>query len=742
MEGCPNSCNNGTRGGRSLCAKGAAAPMSLNTNDRLLYPMKRVGEKGPGAQFERISWDEALDTIAETLLAQKKAYGAESFGILSPQNFAVLASVGRRFLNVHGSPNYLHSAICFVQRQASVNTVLGGPAIFANNSTMPAHLEDTELLVRWGINLENSAINQGLVRNILLQQKRGMKVIDVRPVCDCMVAKADEWVPVRPGTDLALAIGILHVIFAEGLYDKAFCEKWVHGFDELAEHLGQFSVSWACEHSGISEQQITSIAREIAAANPCAIMYGNGVGDQSRDGYWTMVCIQLIGAVCGNIGKSGGGADGMRMPPVVPIRPFCDVLAERLPRSAEDEENGWPAGHSKLVSPEFPRWYTVPGNGGPTSSYLGGLLSVLSEEPYPLRAIFAQSTNPLSATRQPELVVRCLEKLDFYFVMDQHFNPSCEYADIVLPAASSYECSDQIGIQNNAAGTFIAINQKLADPPGEAMSDWEFYLKLAYRMGYGADFWDGEIDGWLREQLEHTGITLEQLRATPDGIFLERPQSAQESPALPQAAAEPNYAQMFSQLPFGKAQGANAVVGGKAGAGAFEQDILPSLPVYHGPSEGLAETPELAKEYPYIFSDVHAHRLSEHSYYNNVGQIRSIEAAPWVKINPKTAAAHHISEGDWVRIESPHGWCVLCARLTETVSPEVLMARRGWWQGCKELGIPGYHYGNGGAETNALYSADPKVADKFSSSYGKQTLVKISRSLTPPLTWEPKAVAH
>lgn len=748
-EGCPNAMNNGMRGGRTLCAKGVAASKSINHKGRLKYPLRRIGAKGPGAKFERITWDEAIEEIAAKLKEQKEKYGPETLGILSPQEFAVLATFGRRFLSVHGSPNYLHSAICFVQRQASVNATVGGPMLFANNSTITSHIEDTELLVCWGANSENSSINHGFIRREMGARKNGMKIIDVRPLCDPATSKADLWLPVRPGTDLALALGILHVIFEEDLYDHEFCDAWINGFEELKAHVLTFSVEWAAEHSGISAEKIKQAARMIAAAKPCSILYGNGVGDQSRDGFWTMAAIELIGAVCGNLGKRGGGADGpgMMFPPAVKARPRCDVLYDRMQASEEDIKNGWMPGSSKLVCPEFPRWYKVAGN-LPTSSYLGGMLSVLSEKPYPLRTIIAQCTNPLSATRAPELVVKCLEKVDFYVAMDMFFNPSCEWADIVLPAASQYECSHQFGVQSSPAGSFIAINHKIADPPGEALSDWEFYTKLAVAMGYGDDFWNGDVDACLREQLEGSGITLEQLREAQEGIFIPRegapagakPNNAAENkPAVAADPAKapqgPDYGRMFSMLPNNKIQGKNELLGGKAGAGSFEGEKLDFLPVYLGPVEGIAETPELAKEYPYAFSDVHAHRLAEHSYFNNIADLRRFDPDPWLRINPQTASANDIADGDWVRVESPHGWCVLKATLTEGVPPEIVMARRGWWQSCDELGEPGYYFGNGGAETNVLYSGDPLHCDRFSSSYGKQTLVKLSKSPTPPLTW-------
>ena len=720
VEGCPNAANNGVPGSRSLCAKGQMAPRSLDSSQRLLYPQRRIGPKGPGARFERIGWDEAIEQIASTLMEQKEKYGPETFGILSPQAYPVLSTIGRRFLNLHGSPNYLHSAICFYQRQASCNTVVGGPSIFSNNSTIPAHMEKSELIVCWGANPENATVNQGGARKRLAAKRAGAKLIDIRPMLDPLAAHADIWLPVRPGTDLALALGFLNVIIGEGLYDRAFVRDWCTGFGELAEHVRQHTPEWAAERCGIPAQQIREVARMIAAAKPCGIIYGNGVGDQARDGHWTICAIQLVGAICGNLGKPGGGADGAGpLPPTIPLRRI-PIAAERLQPSEEDIANGWPAGASKLVAPEFPRWYVKPGSPALCSGYFQGLRSIVTGEPFPLRSVFAQCTNPLSATRQPALVREALEKVDFFFAMDMFHNPSCDYADIVLPAASHYECSHQVGMVNSPRGTFVGMCSKLQDPPGEALSDWELYFRLAVACGYGDDFWGGSIEACLDEQLRDTGYTAQQLREMPDGLFVPRDPASVKVPP-----SQPDYGRMFAGLPEGKLQCANLVVGGKPNARG--DGLLPALPVYRGPAEGLAETPELAREYPLVFSDVHAHKLANHSYYNDIAELRRHDPHPWVRMNPATAASHGISEGDWVRIESPHGWCVLSARLTEGIAPEVLMGRRGWWQGCPELGIPGYSCLDGGAEPNVHYSASPQDTDEFHSSMGKSTLVRICK---------------
>ena len=721
VEGNPEAGNNWGRGSRSLCAKGNAAMAVLYAPGRILYPMKRTGEKGEG-KFERCSWDEAMDAIASKLLEQKEQYGAKSYGVLSPQFYAVLGTMGRRFLNVHGSPNYMHSAICNSQRMFSRLVTIGGPKHAQATDTAPGQLGKTKLLVVWGYNSENSAINQGNPYARLNAIEKGLKVIDIRPMQDGLASKADIWVPVRPGTDGALAMAILNVIIGEGLYDHDFVENWCNGFDKLAEHMKQYTPEWASPITGIPIEQIYEIARLMGTVKPMGINIGNGIGDQQNDGHWTVACACLIEAITGNLGIAGGGSAGMVAPPSLVKTKGIDILSDRLPKSKEDEEKGYMAGVADLVGPETPRWFQTMATqeSGPTTAYYKGLMSILTEDPYPLRCIFGQSSNPLSATRSPKKVEEALKKLDFYVVMDTQWNSSCDYADYVLPACTNYESSYQFGTKNSAAGTFVAINQKIAEPMGESRSDWEYYLDLAVRMGYGEDFWNGDMDACLREQLDGSGITLEELRVANKGIVVERTDGAKPTEPVYQ-----DYAKMFASLPNGKVQCYNEWIGNKPNCD--DTGEISPLPVYHGPAESIAGTPDIAKEYPLVISDVHAYRLCNHSYYVDVPYLRELQPYPWVKINPSTAKQYGIEDGDWVKIESRHGWVKMVARYLESIAPDVLMSRRGWWQPCEELDLPGYEHLDGGSEINVLYDAELKNFDPFNSAMSKQTLVKISK---------------
>jgi thiosulfate reductase/polysulfide reductase chain A len=420
-----------------------------------------------------------------------------------------------------------------------------------------------------------------------------------------------------------------------------------------------------------------------------------------------MMAICLISAITGNIDVPGGLGSSIPVgPPLIPTKGI-DSLADRTTPEIVD----------KLVGPEFPKWYQMKGN--TTSAYFKGMNSILTGKPFPMRALCGQHTNPFGATRQPKVVAEALKKLEFYFVMDINWNPSTAYADIVLPASSLYERDHQFGVKNMAEGTWIGIRNIIVEPQGESRSDWQFWCDLAVKMGYGADFWNGSFDDCLREQLDGSGVTLEDLRASPTGIFVART----KAPAPPTYR---RYETLFKNLPHGKVQCYNERIGGKEDCLGI--GTLPYFPEYKGAPESITNTPDLAKGYPLVLSDVHAYRLCQHSSLVNLAYLRELQPTPWVRINPDTAKKYGIGDGDWMKVESPHGWIKMTAEYFPGIAPDVLMTRRGWWLECEELNLPAYDIGDGGSEVNVMYGTDiENDFDRFASQMPKQTLVKISK---------------
>jgi anaerobic selenocysteine-containing dehydrogenase len=316
----------------TLCPKAFASVQWVYSPQRLKYPLKRVGKKGEG-KFEKITWDEALDTIARRLTEIKRKYGPESLAILVPQRRSYCDYL-QRFLIAHGSPNYGHSALCFIQAAFGFGYTLGWPRLNRDG----ADFERASLIMVWGANPVYSAGPLGNLRRILNAKERGAKLVVIKPEMQPDAAKADIWVPIRPGTDGALALAMLHVIINENLYDADFVSKWCYGFDKLVPHIQKYSPEWAEPITGLPANQIREIARLYATTKPACILAGNGF-DQTVDSNNAVRAVAMLMAMTGNLDRPGGNvvSTGSTMPVVKSVH-----LRERYTQDFVD----------RLVGPE------------------------------------------------------------------------------------------------------------------------------------------------------------------------------------------------------------------------------------------------------------------------------------------------------------------------------------------------------------------------------------------------------
>ena len=676
-----------------LCPRAFASMQWLYSPQRLKYPLKRTGEKGEG-RFEKITWDEAVDIVATKLLELKKKYGPESLAILSPARRSY-SDYLYRFLIVHGSPNYAHSGICAVQRAFALAYTLGTPR------TTPDY-KRSDLIVIWGANPVYSGTPQGALRNILDARERGAKLIVIKPEMQPDAAKADVWVPIRPGTDGALALAMLNVIVNEILYDKDFVNRWCYGFDRLVPHVQKYTPEWAASITGLPSEQIVQVARLYATTKAACINIGNSF-DQTTDSNNAVRAVAILMAITGHLDVPGGNiisSMNSNMPRLKSVH-----LRERYTQQMVD----------KLVGPEIPVCFQ-PFMEGTASAYYRVLDSVLTEKPYPIRALIAPGTQPTVITRGSRRVVEALRKLDFFVVIDVMENASMPWADVVIPVATMYESDHPF---EGGMSNWLMARNRVIEPLGDYKSDYEFWLDLAVKMGYGEDFWDGSIQRCMDYQLEDTGMTMEDLRSHPNGLVFEnRPVPLGNfdrvfSTKSPRLSGAP-------YLPQGKVAIYNT---------SFEENGFNPLPEWVDPPESPASTPGLLSEYPLIFSDGHTSEVYNAAWLRNVPYLREIQPDPWLHIHPKTAMARGIEDGDWVIVESPHGSIRLRAIYFPGIRPDTVMGLQGWWQGCSELGLPQYPILDGGANTNILYTTDPEKAfDPLVTAMPKQTLVQVRKA--------------
>jgi anaerobic selenocysteine-containing dehydrogenase len=295
---------------------------------------------------------------------------------------------------------------------------------------------------------------------------------------------------------------------------------------------------------------------------------------------------------------------------------------------------------------------------------------------------------------------------------------SMPWADVVVPVATMYECDHPFEIPMMGANWIMARN-KVIEPLGDYKSDYEFWLDLAVKMGYGDDFWHGSIEECMNYQLENFGMTMEELRAHPTGILYE-----------PKPMVYEKYDEIFT-TPSPRLSGAPYLPQGKVAVynTAFEENGFNPLPEWVEPPESPTGTPELLAKYPLVFFDTHTSDVYNHGWLRNVPYLREIQPEPWIHIHPDAATARGIEDGDWVIVESPHGWIKVKALYFPGIRPDTIMSLHGWWQGCDELGLPGYPLLDGGANVNVMYSTDPdKAFDPVVTAMPKQTLVEVRKA--------------
>jgi len=680
-----------------LCAKAYGSVQWLYSPQRLKYPLKRIGAKGEG-KFQKITWDEALDIIASKLKEQKEKYGPESLAILSPQH-RTYKEYFKRFLTVHGSPNYCHSGICAIQRAFGFAYTMGLPIFIGS-----ADYDNAELIVIWGANPVYSGTPMGSLKRILDARERGARLMVIKPEMQPDAAKADIWVPIRPGTDGALALAMLHVIINEQLYDARFVSEWCYGFDKLVPHVQQYTPEWAATITGLPADQIREIARLYATARSACIHVGNAF-DQTVNSNNALRSIVTLIAISGNLDRPGGNVvpTGSTMPLVKPMLP-----RERFSQKLVD----------KLIAPEFPTPFQ-PFIEGISAAYYRCLDSVLTGKPYTIRTIVAPGTQPTIITRGTGRVIEALKKLDFFVVIDVMENSSMPWADVVVPVASMYECDHPFEIPTGMDANWIMARNRVIEPLGDYKSDYEFWLDLAVRMGYGDDFWHGSIEECMNYQLENFGMTMEELRAHPTGIVFEHKPKAYEKYSQIFSTPSPRLSKAL-YLPQGKVAIYNTT---------FEENGFNPLPEWVEPPESHTGTPELVKKYPLILFDTHTSEVFNHGWLQNVPYLREVQPDPWIHIHPETARSRGIADGDWVIVESPHGWMKVKAIHFPGIRPDTVMGLHGWWQGCSELDLPGYPLVDGGANINIMYSTDSRKAfDPVVTAMPKQTLVEVRKA--------------
>ncbi len=601
-----------------ICAKAIAAPDILTHPGRLEYPLKRVGKRGAG-KWKRISWHEALESIRENFLKIKDFYGARAvaFCLGMPKGMEHFALI--RLANIFGSPNVVGPQdVCHMPREITGRHTCGFyPVADFNNKT--------GLALLWGSNITGTNDEGEICSRLLGQIKRGTELIIVDPRKTALVHKAKYWLQIRPGSDNALALAFLNVIIEEGLYDKNFVDKWCYGFDELSDQIQTYSPEKMSNIIWVSAELIRKAARHYAGIHPAAIQWGNPI-EQNINTFDTSRALVCIMALCGNLDVPGGNIHATE-PPIQSLGKL--VRADLLPSKRQEMIHAY---HNAI-----PTLMTVP----PTHFRR----AVIEGVPYPVRGAYMQGTEPLLAYAQSEMTLNALSRLDFLVVSELFMTPTASFADIVLPAATTFEFND-IGHVGFGHG-YILARPKVIEPSVERWPDIKIINELGKRLT-SREYWYEDYDDFLNELLGPTGLDFKQLS---------------ERGYLKGTEEYKKYEQKGFKTPTGKVE--------LCLSNANELDISP-VPVF----KGLPEEDD--PEYPLVLTSRKS-RYYLHSSYRWVSRLRKHEPDPKTEVHPKTAERYGVKEGDEIVIKTRMGEITQIAHLTDTVHPAVIYSAYGWW---------------------------------------------------------------
>jgi anaerobic selenocysteine-containing dehydrogenase len=615
VEGDPNSpISHGT-----MCSKGLSITQLAYHPDRILYPMKKTDQG-----WQRITWNEALDTIAERFNKVIREYG--------PESILVGQGTGRdyeshlyRFANLLGTPNVITAGhMCYVSRVASTLITCG---------TLPVgdYEGGPKCIVMWGCNPLWTNPDEYKGVSFWNAYKKGVKLICIDPRKSFYAGRADLWLQVRPGTDAALAMGFHNVIIGEELYDKEFTENYVHGWDLWKERVREYPLDRVQEITWVDKNLIREAARMYATIKPALIHWGVPTEQTINCANYTRAATGLM-AITGNLDAPGGNALFVN-PPTRTVAEFSrhkDLSKEARKKRLGGEEFKLGA-RVAFINPKK-AWDAI-----------------LTEQPYPIKAGILCGTNPVVTRANAKEAYEALKKLEFLVVIDFFLTPTAELADIFLPSGTWLE-------QNHVADNwkrhgFVLARQKCVEI-GECWQDHKIFLELGKRMGQE---WWPTVEDALDYLLEPAGLTWEQFK---------------EKGYLKGEMVYHKYKKRGFSTPTKKLEIYSTVL---------KDWGYDPLPKYVEIPESPVSTPEILKDYPYILNAGLRTPTFFHSANRNIPWLREIHPDPIVEIHPETAKKHHIKDNQWVYISSPRGRIKQRAKLNDGIDPRVITSEHGWW---------------------------------------------------------------
>ena len=757
--------------GGVICIKGKAAPELVYHPDRLNHPLKRTRPKGdadPG--WERVSWEDALDDIANRLRAIRDRYGAKAMALAKgTRSGTSVADVERwlgRFLYLFGSPNWVSTThVCNWHKDTGFSYTFG--------SGIPTpDLAHSKSFLLWGHNPSSTSLI--LAHDIVAARSRGMKTVVIDPRRVGMGSQADILLQPRPGTDGALALALIHCFMEESWYDAGFARAWTNGsfllntatntllseadltvngapnrylvWDEIKngaviydpstgsyerdhiqpalfgtrvlkgtgeeiackpvfEKLGEIASAFAPERSEkitwVPAQKVWQTALLLAHNRPASMYMWNGLG-QHTNATQTSRAIASLYALLGDFDARGGNV-------IFPSLPVNDVGGkEFLPKGMAAIRIGR---EKKPLGP--------PAKPGNCTAY-DIFTAILEEQPYPVKAFLNFGSNTVMSTADSRRAREALTALELGVAADLFMTPTAELCDYVLPATSFLEMANiTTSFEHRRAGkTHLQYRPAVVEPSGERRSDTWIIFELAKRLGFGEQFWNGDVEAGYAYELEPTGVSLEQLKQSPGGISLP---------------VQPVYQKYARKNKDGVLRGfATPSKKVELYCQTFAEHGYPAMPEYIEPALSPVSRPDISAKYPLVLTNAKFTTFI-HSQQRALSSLRKVSPQPTADIHPETAARYGISDKEWMMVESPRGAMKVKARVTTNIIPNVICCQHGWWQDCKELRLPGYDpYANSGANVSTLIGSE--LTDPVSGSLPHRSYLCRVRSAAEPET--------
>jgi anaerobic selenocysteine-containing dehydrogenase len=627
IEGNPKTPTRGT-----MCSKGLSSIQHINHPDRLLYPQKRTTKKGELAKWQRITWDEALDTIEHKMKDAIAKYG--------PQSIAVSQGTGRgyneythRFARSIGTANIITPGyICHSPRLGLYGLVTGYGRLYCDYHGWGGEFPKTQ--ISWAKQLEISSADGEMAVWFLNSLKYVKNLIVIDPRETALSSRATLWMQIRPGTDAALALAMINVIINEGLYDKEFVEKWTYGFDKLKERVQEYTPERAAEICWLKADDIRTAARLFAKDTPGCIQIGSSLERQANCGQTLRSIICLLG-VTGNIERPGSMISWV--PPDTGQRE--DFFTE-IPITDEMRKG--------IVGAET---YKM---GAARTAHSDSVIKQLLKPDPTVRVWFSVGGQQIIHLANTKEVMEAIKNVEFMVHADQFMGPMAELADIVLPAAHWLEIDD---IYDMHPRFMIEAHNRVVDPPGEAWQDSKIFNEIGKRVA--PKYWFDTVEQMLDYQLRKGNLTWKDFskevvhaRMGKDQIYYKyKTDYWRKGGGFP--------------TPTGKMELYSVTL---------ENLGYDPLPYFQEPGESPVSTPEVFKEFPLVLTTGYRQPFYFLSQYRNIPWLRSFQKDPVMQIHPDAAKLYGIEDGDWAWIESPRGRIKQKARLFPGILRGVVMA--------------------------------------------------------------------